>query len=262
MNLQHICTDTYSIAAEVAQFMRNEVGKVITTDISDKSINNFVSYVDKESEKRLIEQLGKLIPGAAFYAEEGTVERSTTGLHWIIDPLDGTTNFLHQLPIYSISIALCDGPQPLIGMVYDVPNNKCYHAWKDGGAWCDDRRLNVSKADKIMDSLLVTGFPYDDFSLMDAYMNLLKHLWQHSRGIRRLGSAAMDLAYVASGSFESFFEYSLAAWDVAGGGLLVQEAGGIVTDFSGGDNWIHGGEIIASAPGVHKEMLGLVNEYF
>ncbi len=249
------------LCREVAQFIRTEAARFTEASVESKSLNNLVSYVDKAAEQRLVEGLGKIVPAAGFIAEEGTGERKE-GLNWIIDPLDGTTNFIHGVPCYCISVALADGADVLAGVVLEVTREECFSAWKSGGAWLNGKRISVSARKTLLESLLATGFPYDDFGREAEYMDLLKALMHSSRGIRRLGSAAADLAYVACGRFEAFYEYGLNPWDVAAGGLLVTEAGGNTTDFRNGGDWLFGEEIVASNGAIHAELIGPIGKFF
>ena len=209
----------------------------------------------------LVEKLSLLLPEAGFITEEGTSTKRGLKYCCVIDPLDGTTNFLHGLHPYAISIALMEYDEIIAGVVYEVSGNETFTAWKDGGAWLNGRAIHVSKASKLADSLVATGFPYSDFTLLEAYMNCLTHLCRHAQGIRRLGSAAIDLAYVACGRFEVFYEYGLHHWDVAAGILLVREAGGIVSDFSGNEKKVEGEEIIAANNFVFREVLEIVSKF-
>jgi myo-inositol-1(or 4)-monophosphatase len=215
-------------------------------DIKEKSLNSLVSYVDKNAEQRIVDRLAELLPEAGFIAEEGTSDKEGETYNWIVDPLDGTTNFLHGLPVYSVSIALQQKEKIILGVVYEVNQDECFYAWQGGGAFLNQQAIQVSKNKNLKDSLVATGFPYYDYERVDSYFDVLKHFAQNSRGIRRMGSAAVDLVYTACGRFDAFFEYSLHAWDVAAGALIVQESGGKVSDFSGGDNWLFGKEIVAS----------------
>ena len=205
-----------------------------------KGLNDFVSYVDKGSEKMLVERLSLLLPEAGFVTEEGTSKKIGLKYCWVIDPLDGTTNFLHGFHPYAISIALREYDEVIAGVVHEVGGNETFTAWKDGGAWLNGRKIHVSEAARLADSLIATGFPYSDFSGLEAYMNCLSYFCKHTHGIRRLGSAAIDLAYVACGRFEAFYEYGLHPWDIAAGMLLVREAGGRVSDFSGNEKNLTG----------------------
>jgi len=186
------------------------------------------------------------LPESGFIAEEGTSSKHGERYNWVIDPLDGTTNYIQGVPIYAVSIGLLDGDELVVGVVYEVGLDECFYAWKEGGAYMNGEPIRVSERDDIHDALLATGFPYSNFDQLDEYLALLKWTMTNARGVRRLGSAATDLAYVACGRFDSFWEYDLKPWDVAAGALIVKEAGGVVTDFNGGSNYIFGGEIIAS----------------
>jgi myo-inositol-1(or 4)-monophosphatase len=204
-----------------------------------------------------------MLPEAGFITEEGTTGEpgDPTALNWIIDPLDGTTNFIHRLPIYCVSVGLAQGKTPILGVIHEPNLDEMFYAWKEGGAWCNGTRLQVSSVQKLNQSLLATGFPYYRFEKHRLYMEILEVLMQKTHGIRRLGAAAVDLAYVAAGRFEGFYEYNLHSWDMAAGALLVQEAGGTVTDFKGGEDYLFGGDIIACA-GPHAELLEVIKGYF
>jgi myo-inositol-1(or 4)-monophosphatase len=255
MNLSKLEKDTIELCTEVSEFMQKELEGFDLSRIEQKgSSSNLVSYVDKESEKRLVNRLSQLLPGSGFLAEEGTDVKATNEYTWIIDPLDGTTNYLHGLPIFAISIGLQRKDKTVLGIVYDVSNNHCYHAIEGGNAYCNEKQIRVSGINTLEESLLATGFPYYHSDKKETYLEIIKLFLEKTHGIRRLGSAAMDLAYVASGKLEGFFEYNLKPWDVAGGAFIVQQAGGIVTDFSGGINFLHGGELCA-AGNIHPEML-------
>jgi len=243
---QHLCSLTCEIARSVGKFMAEERKSFDSSMIESKGLHDLVSYVDKESEKRIVEQLSKLLPESGFIAEEGTSSKHGERFNWVIDPLDGTTNYIQGVPIYAVSIGLLDGDELVVGVVYEVGLDECFYAWKEGGAYLNGEPIRVSERDDIHDALLATGFPYSNFDQLDEYLALLKWTMTNARGVRRLGSAATDLAYVACGRFDSFWEYDLKPWDVAAGALIVKEAGGVVTDFNGGSNYLFGGEIIAS----------------
>ncbi|HPT22318.1 MAG TPA: inositol monophosphatase family protein [Bacteroidales bacterium] len=249
------------IAGEAAAFILKESDGFDIHRIEKKGLNDFVSYVDKGSEKMLVEKLSQLLPEAGFRTEEGTSTKKGLKYCWVIDPLDGTTNFVHGLHPYAISIALTENNESVVGVVYEVSGNEIFTAWKDGGAWLNGNRILVSKAEKLSDSLVATGFPYSDFSHLDNYMKCLTHFCKHTHGIRRLGSAAIDLSYVACGRFEAFYEYGLHPWDVAAGILLVREAGGRVSDFSGVEGNLNGEEILASTNLVFPEILENVTKF-
>ena len=261
MNLPELTRAVISLSREVASFIRTESTRFTEANVESKSLNNLVSYVDKGAEQRFVDGLSKLLPEAGFIAEEGTGERAVE-LNWVIDPLDGTTNFIHGIPCYCTSVALMRGDDILLGVVLEVTRDECFSAWKDGGAFLDGATIRVSGRRTLVESLLATGFPYDDFGREAQYMELLRALMHNSRGIRRLGSAAADLAYVACGRFEAFYEYGLNPWDVAAGALIVAEAGGTVTDFSGGGRYVFGEEIVASNGTIHAELIGPIGKFF
>ena len=262
MNLEKICNQVIPIVEQSGRFIRQELGRVSGEDIEEKGLNSLVSYVDKTAEEQLVEGLGQLLPGSVFLTEEDTVDNQSGDLQWIIDPLDGTTNFLFQLPVFSISVALQREEQTVLGLVYEINRQECFYAWQGGGARLNGRPIRVSRRAPLEQSLLATGFPYHDYSRMQAYFQVFEHFMRHTRGIRRFGSAAVDLAYVACGRFDGFFEYGLNPWDVAGGGFIVREAGGMVCDFRGGEEYLDGGEIIAANPPVGKEMLEVIKRAF
>jgi myo-inositol-1(or 4)-monophosphatase len=234
------------IARHVGRFVSEERNTFDDSKIEVKGVHNLVSYVDKAAEIRIINELQLLLPEAGFIAEEGTNSTRGERYNWVIDPLDGTTNYIHRLPIYSVSIALIDGNEPVLGVVYEVGHNECFYAWKGGGAFLDEQLIRVSDRSEIGNALLATGFPYSDFSRMDAYVEMFKWAMTNARGVRRLGSAAADLAYVACGRFDAFWEYDLKPWDVAAGAIIVTEAGGKVTDYKGGSDYLFGREIVAT----------------
>jgi myo-inositol-1(or 4)-monophosphatase len=260
MNLQEIEKQVIESCREVSEFMRKESAGFDLSRIEQKEgFNNLVSYVDKEAERKLVSALRKILPGSGFITEEGTVEQSQKQeFNWIIDPLDGTTNFLHGLPLYAISIGLTQGTDTILGIVHNVVPDECFHAIRDGKAYCNNREIGVSKIEFLNESLLATGFPYNHMSKSDVYLDVIKDFLAKSHGIRRLGSAAIDLAYVACGRIEGFFEYNLNPWDVAAGTFIVQQAGGRVTDFKGGKNFLFGGELCTSNTFIHNEMLGII----
>ncbi len=261
INLKDITFEIENIATETAAFIRKESIDFDLRRTETKGPNDFVSYVDTTAEKMIVERLSILLPEAGFNTEEGTILKSGIKYCWVIDPLDGTTNFLHGLRPYAISIALMELEEIVAGVVYEVGGNEIFTAWKDGGAWLNGKPIYVSKAVSLANSLVATGFPYYDFTYMEEYMKCLAHFCKHSQGIRRIGSAAIDLAYVACGKFEAFYEYGLHPWDVAAGILLVREAGGRVSDFSGAENNVSGKEIIAANKLVYKEVQEIVSKF-
>jgi myo-inositol-1(or 4)-monophosphatase len=260
MDLEKVEKGVIEICREVGEFISREGASFDLTRIEQKQVfNNLVSYVDKEAEKKLVQTLGKLFPAAGFITEEGTVEQSQQHeYNWIIDPLDGTTNFLHGIPLYAISIGLTRNDKVILGVVYDICQKECYHAIENSPAFCGDKIIKVSAIPSLSESLLATGFPYYHFDKRDDYLDIIKEFLNETHGIRRLGSAAIDLAYVACGKLEGFFEYNLHPWDVAAGTLIIQQAGGKVTDFKGGNNFLFGNQLCATNSLVHAEMLEVI----
>ena len=261
IDLKDISAKIEKAARETSYFILKESQGFDINRTERKGLNDFVSYVDKGSEKMIVDKLSLLLPEAGFLAEEGTSKKIGVKYCWVIDPLDGTTNFLHGLHPYAISIALKEYDEVIAGVVYEVSGNESFTAWKDGGAWLNGSRIHVSHAAKLADSLIATGFPYSDFNQLDSYMKCLTYFCKHTHGIRRLGSAAIDLAYVACGRFEAFYEYGLHPWDIAAGMLLVREAGGRVSDFSGNEKNITGEEFVAANSIVFTEVLEIVSKF-
>jgi myo-inositol-1(or 4)-monophosphatase len=260
--LAELTNEVIALSTTVGDWM------ALQSDVSEynadlKTENNLVTYVDKESEARFVAGLTKLLPSAGYIAEEGTGQPSESGLNWVIDPLDGTTNFVHKVPIWCTSVALCQNDEPLLGVIYN-PNGKteCFDAYMGGGSRLNGHKIGVSQIRTLSKSLLVTGFPYDDFGREHQYLQLLRDFTHRTRGMRRLGSAALDLAWTACGRFEAFYEYGLNPWDVAAGVILVKEAGGKCSEFNGHANTVFGEDIIASNSLIHQEMMDVVNLYF
>ncbi len=260
-DLNRIVSQVCTIAKQAGAFILEERKAFSSKKVEVKGHNDFVSYVDKEAEKRIVSGLKEVLPNAGFITEEGTEKRDDNPLKWVIDPLDGTTNFIHGVPCFAVSIALLINKEPIVGVVYEINQDEMFSATKGSGTFLNGRAIHVSTSETVKDSLLGTGFPYYDYHLLDNYLALFKHLMQHSRGLRRPGSAATDLAYVAAGRFDGFYEYSLSPWDVAAGILLVQEAGGVITNFSGEDDAIFTKEIIAANANIHTELLQLVRSF-
>jgi myo-inositol-1(or 4)-monophosphatase len=260
MDIEKLTYRVCDLAVEVGEFLKQEVLKLRTSDIQSKGLHNYVTWVDQESERRLVEKLSDLLPGSGFIAEENPalVPGEFT---WVVDPLDGTTNFIHGVPLYCISIGLMHLDETILGIVYEPNLNECFYTWKSAPAYLNREVIHVSQTPSINESLFATGFPYYDYSRLDDYLAIFKHLLQNSRGARRLGSAAADLAYTACGRYDGFYEYGLSPWDVNAGGLLVKNAGGIVTDFRGTENYIFGKQIIATNNSIYTEFLKLFDAW-
>jgi myo-inositol-1(or 4)-monophosphatase len=225
--------------------------------VTAKGPKDFVSEIDHAAEAAIVETLLATYPDHAILAEEGTGHgRNATAEHvWIIDPLDGTTNFLHGLPQYCVSIALAHRGTVTQGVIYDPIRNDLFTASRGRGAYLNDRRIRVSKRQHLRDCLVGTGFPFRDGSNLDAYLAMMRAMITQTAGIRRPGAAALDLAYVAAGFYDGFWEIGLNAWDVAAGSLLVLEAGGLIGDLSGEGDYLHGRQVIAANPKIFVQMV-------
>lgn len=254
MELQSLCEKTNAIVLDVGKFIRGQSQRIHEIIIEEKDMNNLVSEVDRKAEEQLVNRLGELLPDAGFITEEDTPNVEGKTWEWIIDPLDGTTNFLYGVPCFAISVGLRKEGKIVAGVVYEINRDELFYAWDGGHSFLNNKTISVSSRTKLRECLLATGFPFRDFSKLDEYLRTFGYLMRSTRGIRRLGSAAVDLAYVACGRFDGFFEYSLNAWDVAAGAIIVKEAGGVVADFSGGENYLFGKEIIAANPGIAGEL--------
>ncbi len=262
MNHEQLTHKTAALARQVGEFLRQELVKFDRSDIETKSSGiDLVSYVDRECERRLVEGLKELLPTAGFLGEEGT---DIPGDHrWVIDPLDGTTNFLHGLAPHAVSIALeAPSGERIIGVVHEAVANETFYAWKGGGAYLDGKRIQVSGMQRLGDSLIATGFPYEVEDRLPEYFEILTTFLKGTHGLRRLGSAACDLCYVACGRMDAYFEFNLKPWDVAGGEVVAREAGGTVTNFDGQDVPIDGGSLLVATPGIHAACLEVIHSFW
>jgi len=261
MNLEKICEQVVDISRATGTFIKNELKTFSQKHIETKGLHDFVSYVDKTAEQQIVSALIKLIPTAGFIAEEGTGKPSENGLNWVIDPLDGTTNYIHGLPPFAVSIALMEGETVILGVVYEINLDECFWAYTGSNAFLNGEKISVSNIETVNGSLIATGFPYHDYDRMGQFFKSMDYFMRNSHGMRRLGSAATDLVYVACGRFDAFYEYGLQSWDVAAGTLIVQQAGGKISDFSGGKKYIFGKEIIATNFNVYNEFQGTINNF-
>ena len=262
MGLEKICQEVIEIAKAAGAFIAGERTNFDLKLVEIKGKANFVSYVDKKAEELIVDRLRKLLPESGFITEEGTAFESGEKFRWVIDPLDGTTNFIHGAPPYAVSIGLLENDEIVLGVVYEITRDECFYAWKGSKAMLNGREIHVSEAATTNESLIVTGFPYGEVKNSDAFIETIKYLMVHSHGIRRLGSAATDLSYVAAGRFEAFWETGLSPWDVAAGILILQQAGGKVSDFHGGNNYLFGGQIVATNKNYFKEFQSIVENNY
>ena len=244
-------------ARRAGNLIHRSADKIDHLTITKKSHADFVSEVDRAAENVIIEMLLDAYPDHAILAEESGSQGESEYL-WIIDPLDGTTNFLHGFPQYAVSIALQHNGIITQAVVYDPTKNDLFTATRGRGTFLNDRRLRVTKRVQLADSLIGTGFPYTRFEHMDAYMAILKELMQKTSGLRRPGSAALDLAWMAAGRYDGFFETGLKPWDIAAGCLLITEAGGMVSDLSGNETYLDSGHICTGNPDIHPQLLKLI----
>jgi myo-inositol-1(or 4)-monophosphatase len=261
-NYQSLAFEVIELSKKIGQFLLVEIKTLKQSDVEEKGLNNLVTHVDKSAEKQIVNALSILIPESGFIAEEGTSNKVGKEFNWIVDPLDGTTNFIHGVPLYSVSIALRKNDELVLGVIYEPNLDECFYTWKGAPSYLNGNKINVSSISNGASSLFATGFPYHDYSKLDNYLQFFAYLMRNSRGVRRLGSAAVDLAYVACGRYDGFYEYGLSPWDVAAGILIVQNAGGFVYDFSGEQNYLFGKEIITMNQFISNEFLCIFKKIF
>lgn len=256
--IYHKARDVAAAAAHQAgSLIQHHAGQLLDIDVREKGTHDLVTVVDEASQQLIIRLLTQTFPDFEVLAEEGRKEVASLvpdGFRWIIDPIDGTTNFLHGVPPYTVSIGLQHEEKMVVGVVLDVSRGDLYTAVLGEGAFRNGLRIHVSDTQKLDDSLLVTGFPYRVFDYLDDYLAVLAQFMRKTRGIRRTGSAAADLAYVACGKFDGFFETGLNAWDVAAGLLLVEEAGGRVTNYHATPSTPFDRQVVASNGAIHEAM--------
>ena len=231
--------------------------------VTTKGTNDFVTEVDLASEEVIIETLLGAYPDHGILAEESGRTRGAKHSEyvWIIDPLDGTTNFIHGLPMYCVSIALAHRGVVQQAVVYDPTRNDLYHASKGRGAFCNDRRLRVSKRTRMSEALIGTGFPFRRGDNFKRYVKMFEEVMQQCAGLRRPGAAALDLCYVAAGYYDAFFETGLQPWDVAAGSLIITEAGGLIGNFTGEADYLHQREVVAGNPKIYGQLVQLLTPY-
>ena len=274
--LEKLTRGVCEIAKQAGAYIREERRKFSLESVERKHAHDYVSYVDKGSEKQIVSALRQLLPEAGFITEEGTtkmeegrckmeedsaISPQSSALTWVVDPLDGTTNFIHQYAPYAVSIALLQGKEILIGVVYEVCHDECYCAWKGGGAYVELKgeslKLKVSNQ-KIQDALLCLQLPYNS----DAYKPVIKHLIDKLYGnvgsVRMCGSAAMALCYVASGRYDGYAEKYIGQWDFMAGALIVKEAGGMVTNYEGSEDFTQGNNVVATNGVIQQDLLNVI----
>ncbi len=253
-----IATEAARRGAKILMKYWEQLGK---DDADVKARNDWVSRADRESEKAIIDCIHELSPRDAFLGEESGASAGTNDRTWIIDPLDGTSNYLQHFPVWSISIGLREGTEMVAGLIYEPLRDLFFTGEKGSGAFRNGVRMHVSDQEKVEGSFLATGFPFRAQEYVGVYVAIFQDVIRVAKGVRRAGSAAIDLAYTAAGIFDGFFELHLAPWDVAAGSVLVREAGGQMSDFSGGDRWFERGNIIGATPAVQKDLLRIIAQH-
>lgn len=261
MNVSALLPSIIATARKAGAFIREERESFDYGAVKIKGLNDLVSYVDRTAEELIVNELRTLLPAAGFITEEGTASEKKD-FNWIIDPLDGTTNFVHGIPAFAVSIGLEHRGEILAGVVYEVSRDECYYAEKGKGAFLNEKKISVSERQSLSESLIATGFPVHNFDRLDDFLKALTHFLRNTHGVRRIGAASVDLCYLACGKVDGFFEYNLSPWDVAAGALIVLEAGGTVTDFSGGSNWLFGREICCSNGIIETEFAATIRAAF
>lgn len=251
-------------AAKLAgEVILSNIGALTKSDISRKQASDFVTKVDIEAENVIISTIRESYPHHSILAEESLKDnKERDGFQWIVDPLDGTTNYIHGYPVFAVSIALAFKGAVIAGVILDPLRNELFSADKGKGAFLNNNPIGVSDISALKESLISTGFPFRKKENIDLYLMLFKNLFYKVSDIRRAGSAAIDLAYVASGRCDGFFELGLGPWDIAAGSIIIKEAGGVITDFGGGDDYLETGNIVAGPPSLHEEMLKEVKKVF
>lgn len=244
-------------AREAAKLLMRCYGRLKQNQIRSKSLNDYVTVVDKKSEKIIVKILNRSYPHYGVLGEEGGL-RGTGKMRWVIDPLDGTSNYIHQFPMFCISIALSQSGVPVAGLILDPVHDELFTAVKGGGAFLNGRPISVSPTRKLIRAFIATGFPYRMRKFFEPYNESLRRLFYRTSAIRRGGSAALDLCYTACGRTDAFWEFGLSEWDIAAGGLIVEEAGGIVTDFKGKRNYLDSGNVAAGNPPIHRSLIAIL----
>lgn len=260
MNLDTIVKQVMELAVETGSYILNQRQSFSLQQAEKKGLNDFVSYVDKESESRLVKGLSGILPDSGFIVEENSASHANEEFIWIVDPLDGTTNFIHGVAPFAISIALQQKNETILGVIYEMGQKEIFYSWKGIPVYCNHRPVEVSKLNDGTLGMVATGFPINRFERLDNHLNVINEVIRKSHGVRRHGSAATDLAYVAAGRFEGFFEYGLSPWDVAAGSFLVEQAGGKVSDYQGLAGYLYGKEMLAACPAVYSRLLEILKK--
>lgn len=251
-----------SAARSAGDIMLRNLGQLSPGDIQAKQAFDFVTKVDRWSEAVIVKTIKEKFPHHLFFSEETLRQKGQDNYRWIIDPLDGTTNYIHSYPMFSVSIALEYQNRVVLGVVFDPLKDELFHAIKGCGTFLNNNIIRVSETDMLEKGLIATGFPFRKKEMIDKYLEAFKQIFEKVSDIRRAGSAALDLAYVAAGRVEGFFELNLSPWDIAAGSLLITEAGGRITDFGGGKQYLKTGNIVAGNAKIHSEILKVIRQVF
>ncbi len=262
IDLKQMTMDVCHVARRCGEFLKEERKSFRRDKVEEKNAHDYVSYVDKETEKQVVALLKALLPEAGFIAEEGTADFHDEAYCWVIDPLDGTTNYIHDNAPYCVSIALRSGKELLIGVVYEVCRNECFYAWKGGGAWMNEQPISVSDVNDVEKAFVVCELPYNSDAYKHTALHLIHSLYGRVGGIRMNGSAAAAICYVAAGRFDAWAESFIGRWDFSAAALLVMEAGGQVTDFYGSNDFVEGHHIIASNGRLHHLFADLLPQAY
>jgi len=247
-------------AKQAEKIIKDRIGKISNKGITQKNISDYVTEIDVHSEKTIIEYIKKHFPEHEIMSEESSNNYKKAEYLWIIDPLDGTTNFIHGFPVVAISIALMYRGEIVLGVVHDPIRNETFYAEKGSGAFLNGKKIKVSSIKEPALSLVATGFPFRNKQYIPSYVKIFQSLLYSVSDLRRAGAAAIDLAYVACGRVDGFFEFALSPWDIAAGTVLIKEAGGAVSDFDGGDEYLKTGHIIAGNHGIHSFLVEKIKE--
>ena len=259
MNLEKLTSEVCRVAREAGAYIQEERTRFNVNQVERKHAHDYVSYVDKGSERMIIEALKALLPEAGFITEEGLATHSNEQMLWVVDPLDGTTNFIHDFAPYAVSIALTRGREILLGVVYEICANECFYAWKDGGAYVDGKAIHVGN-NAIGDALICLQLPYNSDAYKPVIKQLIDRFYGHVGSIRMIGSAAMALCYVAAGRLDAYAVRYIGQWDYMAGALIVKEAGGRVTNYAGDSYMMEGDSVVATNGVTHEAILEAVQK--
>ena len=259
-DLKALTLSVCEVARKAGHYIKEERKGFRMENVERKHAHDYVSYVDKASERLIVDALRLLLPEAGFITEEGSATYDDEQFCWVVDPLDGTTNFIHGFAPYCVSIALCRGQNILLGVVYEITTDECFFAWQGGGAYCNEQQLHVSKQ-KAEDALLCLQLPYNSDAYKPVILQLIHHFYGRAASIRMIGSAAMALCYVAAARLDAYAEKYIGQWDFMAGAMIVKEAGGHVTDYQGNAHFTQGNSIIASNGIIHEELLSILRNF-